>query len=140
MAQQETVGKGVRKSRRGSIAGFRNRLSVKEDLDHDNFAYRIVNDYDDGDRIGRFLDNDWEIVMRSERIVGDKDAKRPSPEGTPVKISVGQGTQAYLMRKPKEWHEADQAVKQAEIDAHEAGMQPSDTYGSIKIDKSEIKR
>lgn len=140
MTQETSATKGVRRQRRGSIEGFRNRLNVRGKLDHDNYAYRIVNDYDDGDRIGRFIENDWEIVQKSDLEVGDKRVGKPSPEGTPVQVSVGQGTKAFLMRKPKEWHDEDQRIKQAAIDNTEATMKPTGTYGEIKVDKSEVKR
>lgn len=140
MTQETSATKGVRKARRGSIEGFRNKLNVRGKLDHDNYAYRIVNDYDDGERVGRFIENDWEIVKNSDLEVGDKRIGKPTPEGSPVKVSVGQGTQAYLMRKPKDWHDDDQAIKQAAIEATESTMKPSGTYGDIKFDKSEFKK
>lgn len=139
MTQAEQTGKGVRKARRGSIQGFRNRLNIRGNLDP-NYEYRIVNDYDEGDRIARFMENDWEVVNKSDIEVGDKRINKPTPEGTPVKISVGQGTQAYLMRKRKEWYEEDQQYKQAEIDKHESQQQPHDTYGKIDFNYNEVKR
>ena len=136
---QENVGKGVREPRRAKIAGHRSKLHIGGQRDPE-FAYRIVNDTDNGSRIARFIENDWEIVEDSAVRVGDKGAATTSREGGPVKVNVGLGTHAYLMRKRKEWKEQDDAAKQAQIDEREANQQPIDTYGSIKFDKSELKR
>ena len=139
MSESEQLGKNVRKARRGSVVGFRNRLHIRGKLDP-AYEYRIVNDYDEGDRIARFMENDWEVVNKSDIEVGDKRINKPTPEGTPVKISVGQGTQAYLMRKRKEWYHEDQAYKQAEIDKQERQQKPNDTYGKISFDYDEVKK
>lgn len=128
------VTKGIRKTRRGVIGGHRGRLNIRGTLDP-AYEYRIVNDKDAGDRIGWFKDNDWEIVNNSDLEVGDKKVDKPTAEGTPVKISVGQGMHAYLMRKPKEWFDEDQAFKQVEITKQESQMKPSDTYGTITVGK-----
>lgn len=130
----ENVTKGVRKPRRGGITGFRSPLAIRGNLDRENFEYRIVNDYEDGARIAQFQDNDWEIVNKSDIEVGEKKVNKPTPEGTPVQVSVGQGTKAYLMRKPKDWYADDQKAKQAEVDATEQTMKPDGTYGHINID------
>ena len=136
---QENVGKGVREPRRAKIAGKRGVLSVRGKRDPE-FAYRIVNDSAQGARIAQFLDNDWEIVQDENTQIGEKTVDKTSKEGGPLKVSVGQGTQAYLMRKKKEWHEQDQMAKQAEIEKREASQKPDDTYGSIKFDKSEVNK
>lgn len=132
----EDVTKGVRKAKRTGIGGFRNPLAIRGKLDREKFAYRIVNDYTDGERIKQFEDNDWEVVQKSDIEVGEKKVNKPSPEGTPVQVHVGQGTKAYLMRKPKEWYDQDQELKRAEIEATEATMLPDGAYGSVKIDRS----
>lgn len=132
----ENVTKGVRQPRRGNIGGFRNRLNINGKLDKENFEYRIVNDFEDGDRIAQFMQNDWEIVNKSDIEVGDKRVNKPTPEGTPVKISVGQGTRAYLMRKRKDWFQDDQKAKQAEVDTSELEMKPDGAYGHLNLDKN----
>ena len=132
MVKEVELSKGVRKQRRGAVNGYRGRLNIRGTLDP-AFEYRIVNDIDDGSRIGWFQENDWEIVSKNDLQVGDKRVDKTSPEGTPVKISVGLGTKAYLMRKPKEWFDEDQADKQAKIDAQEGRMRPDDTYGKLEI-------
>lgn len=136
---QENVGKGVREPRRAKIAGSRNKLHIRGKKDPD-FAYRIVNDVDNGSRIASLIENDWEVVQDEGLQVGDRTVNSTSKEGTPIKISVGQGMQAYVMRKRKDWKEQDDQAKWAEIDEREASQQPDDTYGSIKFDKSEVKR
>lgn len=136
---QENVGKGVREPRRAKIAGPSSKLNIRGKRDPE-FAYRIVNDTAEGARIAQFLENDWEMVIDDRIRVGDQTVNTPTKEGSPHKISVGLGTQAYLMRKKKEWHEQDRAAKQAEIDKREASQKPDDTYGSIKFDKTEVNR
>ena len=96
--------------------GRRNRLSV-ENRDA-NYHYRIVNDVDG--RVQDLLDQDYEIVPAAT--VGDKRVDSASPLGSAKQIAVGNGIKALVMRKRKDWHDADQAEKQKQIDELEASM------------------
>lgn len=124
-----------RQPRRTSINGTRNRLSVKGK--DPNFVYRIVNDTDD--RISQFQEMGYEIVKDSSVQVGDKRVAVPSAEGSPVKMSVGGGTQAFVLRIRKDWYEEDQDQKASQIKELETTMKrearETFDYGKFKIDQ-----
>lgn len=131
MAETLTV---KRQPRRTSI-GTRNKLSVKGK--DPNFVYRIVNDTDD--RISQFLEAGYEIVKDTSVQVGDKRVAVPSAEGSPVKVSVGGGTQAFVMRIRKDWYEEDQKAKAEHLNELEATMKrearETSDYGKVKVDR-----
>lgn len=114
MAEKPTQAQ-VSRPRRTPI-GRRNRLSV-ENKDP-NYVYRIVNDIDG--RVQDMIDRDYEVVL--DATVGDKRVDTASPLGSAKQISVGKGIQAIVMRKRRDWHDEDQALKQKEIDDLEASM------------------
>lgn len=98
--------------RRSPINGTRNRLNVRGK--EPGYVYRIVNDIDD--RIQTFQEMGYEIVSDSTTTVGDKRVATATQEGSPIKVSVGQGIQAYVMRQRNDWYEEDQRKKQALVD------------------------
>lgn len=128
MAKAETT-----RTRRSPINGTRNRLSVRGQ--EDGYVYRIVNDLDD--RIQSLREIGYEIVTDSKVSVGDKRIANPTQEGSPVKVSVGNGIQAYVMRQKKEFFDEDQAAKAAKVDELEASMKreakDAGFYGKFKI-------
>lgn len=105
-----------------------------------NYAYRFVNDVDQGMRIQMFKDGGWEVVDRNTEIkVGDKVVDGGSVVGSVVTRYVGHGVTAVLMRIPKEWYDEDQAKKQAELDETEDSMRDQasspGSYGSVSIQR-----
>lgn len=131
----EANNKGIREPRRAKVDGLRrNRISFKG-LDP-NYVYRVVNDVDNGDRVSRFREIGYEVVADDKIKAGDKRVNQPTPEGSPITISVGGGTKGILMRIPKEWYEEDQAEKNRAIDESEAAiLHPDETYGQIKLER-----
>lgn len=120
---------------RTPVSGPRNILTV---LGKDpNYVYRWVNDTDAGMRLERFKEAGWEIVNKNSDVkVGDKVVDKGTVVGSAFTRYVGQGSQAVLMRIPKEWYDEDQAAKQASIDEIEAAMRsdlPGGDYGSISV-------
>ena len=113
--------------------GQRGRLNVSGK--EPGFQYRIVNDNEG--RVQDFIDAGYEIVTDNKVSVGDKRIANPTQEGSPVKVHVGAGQQAYLMRIKDEWYKEDQDVKQAQINELEESMktQSKADYGSITITK-----
>jgi hypothetical protein len=110
MTEKEKIAKAPERRVRRTPIGQRNVLTVagKEP----DYHYRFVNDT--ADRIqSEFLDNGWEVVQDSKVSVGDKRLGTPTADGSAVKVSVGQGTHAYLLRIKQEWYDEDQAQKQA---------------------------
>ena len=128
MAKPETT-----RTRRTPINGIRNKLNVRGK--EPGFEYRIVNDIDD--RIELMKERGYEIVTDSSVSVGDKRIANPTQEGSPVKISVGQGIQAYVMRQREDWHKEDQETKRQQADELEAQMKreakDAGFYGKLKI-------
>lgn len=121
------------RTRRSAINGTRNRLNVRGQ--EPGYVYRIVNDVDD--RIETLKEIGYELVTDKGVTVGDKRIANPTQEGSPIKVSVGNGVQAYVMRQKKEWYDEDQASKEAKNaeleqqmkrEAKEAGF-----YGKLKI-------
>jgi hypothetical protein len=123
------------RTRRTPINGTRNRLSVRGK--EPGYVYRIVNDTED--RITSLQEMGYEMVTDSNVSVGDKRIANPSQEGSPVKVSVGQGTQAYVMRQKQEFFDEDQAAKAARNNELEAGMKKDAAtagfYGKLDISK-----
>lgn len=123
------------RTRRTPINGTRNRLNVRGK--EDGFVYRIVNDIDD--RIQTFQEMGYELVTDSDVSVGDKRVAQATQEGSPVRVSVGQGVQAYVMRQKQEWYDEDQKAKQTRVDELEQSMHrdaiESGLSGSLKIGK-----
>lgn len=131
--EEQARDKDVRK--RVPVSGPRDVLTVYGK--DPNYEYRIVNDQNN--RISRFQKGGWEIVTdeMGSYEVGAPRIGEPTPEGTPIKISVGGHIQAYLMRIKKEWYEADQKAKQAYVDELEKqikeGPQKEGHYGNVEV-------
>jgi hypothetical protein len=88
-----------RRSDTTQLVGSTNRSRAFVDKHHEEgYAYYIMNE--EGGRMEQFLANDWEPVTTKEGVVS-----------MPVGQARGGGTTAVLMKKPKEWHEADQNRK-----------------------------
>lgn len=103
-----------RRKKRTSVTGQRLAAAISpEDLAR--FQYRWVNDAPT--RIFRMTkEDDWEIVHQ-----GGGEIKEESEMGSAVSYPVGQNPDgspllAYLCRKRKDWYEADQTEKMAELD------------------------
>lgn len=122
----------TKRVRRTPVSGKRNVLTV-EGKDP-NYEYRFVND--NGDRVAIMKEQGYEVVTDSNIKVGDRRVANPTQEGSPVKASVGQGVNAYLMRIKKEWYAEDQAAKQSHIDEIETAMKKEakeGMYGKLEI-------
>lgn len=128
MAAKETA-----RARRTPINGVRNKLNVRGQ--EPGYVYRIVNDIED--RVQSLQEMGYEIVTDKGVTVGDKRIANPTQEGSPVKVSVGQGVQGYVMRQKQEWFDEDQKAKNARNDELEAQMKreakDAGFYGKLKI-------
>lgn len=118
---------------RTSINGIRQKLNVRGK--DPEYYYRVVNDIDD--RVQDFIERGYEVVTDSSVQIGDKRVANPSQEGTPAKVSVGNGVKAYVMRIKKEWHDEDKAEHNAQLDEMEKQLhreaKDENFYGSLKI-------
>ena len=128
MAAKETA-----RTRRSPINGVRNKLNVRGQ--EPGYVYRIVNDIED--RVQSLQEMGYEIVTDKGVTVGDKRIANPTQEGSPVKVSVGQGVQGYVMRQKQEWFDEDQKAKNARNDELEAQMKreakDAGFYGKLQI-------
>jgi|688.fasta_scaffold18428_8 hypothetical protein len=126
--------KSVR-TRRSPINGTRNRLNVRGK--EPGYVYRIVNDIDD--RIQTFQEMGYEIVSDSNVSVGDKRVADATQEGSPIKVSVGQGVQAYVMRQKQEWYDEDKVKKQEYVNELERSMKEDASkegfYGKLNLSR-----
>jgi hypothetical protein len=99
------------------------------------YVYRIVND--SGDRVSQLQERGYEVVTDNKVKVGDRRVAVPTQEGSPIKVSVGGGQQAYVMRIREDWYNEDQAAKQTQINELESNMQKealqNSDYGKLKI-------
>lgn len=123
------------RTRRTPINGTRHRLKVRGQ--EPGYVYRIVNDVDD--RVQSLQEIGYEIVTDKGVTVGDSRIAKTTQEGSPVKVSVGQGVQAYLMRQKEDWYNEDQKSKQARVNELEGSMKKeakdSGFYGKLDITK-----
>jgi len=122
--------------RRTPINGTRNRLNVRGK--EPGYVYRIVNDIDD--RIKTFEEMGYEVVTDSSVSVGEKRVANATKEGSPAKVSVGQGIQAYVMRQKQEWYDDDQKKKQEHVNELESSMKRESEkegfYGKLDVSRS----
>lgn len=123
-----------KRPRRTSINGVRNVLTVSGK--DPSYVYRVVNDT--GDRVSQMEGIGYEVVKDPNVTVGDRRIANPTKEGSPVKVAVGGGTQAYVMRIPKEFYDEDMKAKLKSVDDMEKGTlreakQNSD-YGKVKVE------
>lgn len=121
------------RTRRASVNGVRNVLTVSGK--ESGYQYRIVND--SGDRVAQMQEVGYEIVQDDAVRVGDRRIANPTKEGSPVKVSVGNGQQAYVMRIKQEWYDEDQASKAERADELERGTlreaKQNADYGQVKV-------
>jgi hypothetical protein len=124
-----------RTNRRSSINGTRNVLNISGK--EPGYVYRVVNDT--GDRIEQLKEIGYEIVEDSKVQVGDRRVANPTKEGSPIKVSVGQGIQGYVMRIKQEWYDEDKAKKDARVNAIERGLvreaKEQADYGKLTVGK-----
>jgi len=102
------------------------------------YVYRIVNDTDD--RVKTFEEMGYEVVTDSSVSVGDKRVALATKEGSPAKVSVGQGVHAYVMRQKQEWFDEDQKKKQEYVNELESSMKKESEkegfYGKLSVSRS----
>lgn len=112
----------ARRKERGYVSGQQMRLAVPEALKDKGWTYRWVTDSDM--RVHNMLDKDWEFA--ESELAGKSDQDKGI--GTRVERVVNErstkGPQAgFLMRKPKEIYEEDQAIKEAKRKSREREME-----------------
>lgn len=113
-----------RRRRREGLGAERNlKLHVPEDAKDPNFVYRWVNDRNGRVRQLTTMD-DYEVVSSSELNGGDPDPTGNTAEGTVMK-RIGDsriGESVVLVKKPKEYYEADKKEEQKILDVRDAAL------------------
>lgn len=134
------------KPERVPVSGMRDIMTVLNK--ETGYVYRWVNDTDEkGSRIYKYKRGGWEMAPlhtpEGELTVGEEAVFRTEGKEDIVRLHVGAGQYAYLMRIKQELYDEDQAAKQADIDEVEAQIAGTGSstgenfgqYGQIKIGK-----
>ena len=104
----------VRQERRrkpGSVINYGQKLAIEEeDLDRDTYTYRWVNDA--GGRVQALEAQDYDKAPMGGKTV----------ESRHVGVDSGHPTKAVLMRKRKDWHEADTKERRKPLDEMEKAI------------------
>ena len=108
------------------VGGFEQKLSVPASRKDPLWTYRWVND--SAMRVHSLKEQDWEFA--DDEVVASDG--RNSGVGTRIERIVNERTtpnpeRAYLMRKPKEFYDEDQARKQTFVNEVEEGMKRGKT-------------
>lgn len=131
----------VREDRRrrratGAINQTLGRLGVNPDLlDHDKYAYRFINEEQNGRLFMKTHHDDWDVVMNDGEVKEDN-----TDLGNAVSIVVGthkdgSPKRAYLCRKLKTYFDEDQAEKQQVLDEQlEQLRRGNDRHGGAQSD------
>lgn len=128
---QEVQTQRRRRADSGATAGL--KLHVPENMKDPNFEYRWVND-----RPGRVhqltVQDDWDVVSTDR-----PDQLTAAAEGSVMKRSVDKsnGDNAVLLRKPKDYFEADRKEKQRPVDEIEKALRSGPAPSSEGISGSE---
>jgi len=134
--------RSARRRREDLGVGRMRNLAINGKLDPD-FEYRWVND-----KPGRVqmltVDDDWDVV--TTEMLGNRDAKDKGVGSTVERVvDKTNGTRAVLVRKRKEFYNADKAKEQTLVDETQAGLArgQSSTAGTLQAsepDKSYVPR
>lgn len=128
-----------RPARRTPVGGPRNVLKMNKNPDP-NSVFRVVNDV--GDRVEAMKEMGYEVVTDPTIRIGDRRAGKVGSVGTPIEVSVGQGTKAVLMKQRKDYYEEDQKAKQEQVNSDESSMyqrarKEDSDYGKLKVSERE---
>lgn len=98
------------------------------------YQRRWVNDTDD--RLLRAQEAGYTFVQDPTANTSDQVAGDPAQMGSATSKSVGKGVRAYLMEIPEDFYREDQAAKQKDVDASEAGLRAKTDegqYGAVEL-------
>lgn len=122
MNRKEATRTERRRRKSDTLTGYRKRLAVDESkLDTENFEHRWIKD-DEARMYQMTQKDDWDVVQDRN---GDLQAAHDG-DGTAIAHLSGTrkdgAERLVLCRKPKQYHDEDQAAKQARIDETEKAM------------------
>jgi len=134
------------KSDRVPVSGMRDIMTVLNK--EEGYVYRWVTDSDvQGSRMYKYKRGGWEMSPLATPdgaiIVGEEAVFKTENKDDIIRLHVGAGQFAYLMRIKKEWYDEDKAKQAADIDEVEATIAGTGSstaedfsqYGTIKIGK-----
>lgn len=123
----------VRQERRrkpGSVALNGIKLGVDEGkLDRKNFAYRFVRD--EGNRVQQLHTQDWDPVPEQ---VKDDSNGLGTVNTAHGGVADGKPYNMVMLRKRKEWFDADQSEKMRPLDEMDAAIRRGDDHKTGKLD------
>lgn len=108
----------TRRREKGSVGGYRDILTVhpKDPNFWETYVTRWVLDkYENGQRIFEMWQNDWAFVQADEVKIGDAFVYTSENVGSIVRRPAGGGDWLYLMKKFRDWHEADMMEVQRKV-------------------------
>lgn len=122
-AKKEKPAKVSRKPMKASRVAYKDRHKLKVDGLDRNFEYRWVNTDDTkyAGRVEELKRRGYTLANDDESLV-DSQGVQAGQLGSKVGRPVGNGTNAVLMKIPKEYYEEDKVAKRAEVDETEEGM------------------
>lgn len=113
-----------RRRKPGALEHTGYKLGVDEaQLDRNTYKYRWVNDKDN--RVQKLTGEDWDIAPEMAAEASDGLG---TPQSKVVGKDGGKPFHGVLMRKRKDWFEADQAARNQEIDAVEESIRRGDNH------------
>lgn len=125
----------ARRRRREDITvGRQKNLAIEGDLDP-RYTYRWIND--DPGRVHNLTKrDDWDLVT-SDQLGAREDKDKGVGSGVERIVGKSDGKRAMLVRKLKEYYDADEAKKQAEIDVTDAALKRGETRSPQGIRESD---
>lgn len=126
MGRNDEIKKQRRRRDSSSLGGVRRRLYVDPDtLDTEKYTYRWINDNEE--RIYNLTQkDDWDLVTERDSATGT-GSEMASQVGSGAK---GSPMRAVLVRKLKEYHDADKADQQRKIDVQEKDLEANAAPGA----------
>ena len=136
----------MKREDRVPVGGMRDIMSVR--FKETGYQYRwITDESENGSRIYKYERGGWEFAPahtpEGKLIIGDRAVyKATDKDEEMVRLSVGQGQFAFLMRIKDEWYLEDQRIKEDEILEMERGIigaaddgDEDGQYGEIELKK-----
>lgn len=110
------------------------KLHVPDDSKDPNYVYRWVND--DGRRVRQLTEmDDWDLVSDEKIAESDRQAGLGTrAERVVGKTEQGAGQRAYLLRKRRDWYEADKKEEQKALVDVERKMAKGRHEGAEALD------
>ena len=129
MPSKSESGRRTRRRAKGSVGGWRSKLNIhpKDESFFNIYTTRWVKDTDEGGHrlLGMYQD-DWDFVRADEVIVGENFVYKSRGAESIVRVPAGDnldsGHWMFLMKKYRDWYDADKRDEQKLVNEQEAYM------------------